>query len=106
MEILVQVEDMEDLARTKWRAIAVAVPGEAIERPERYPSSWREYPYCPATQKFSSEWARAGRTVALRVPSAVVPGEFNYLLNPEHEMFAKLKISPAEPFTFDSRIGR
>jgi RES domain-containing protein len=106
MEILVHVEDMEDLARIEWRAIAVAVPGEAIERPDRYPNSWRAYPYCPVTQKFGSTWARAGRTVALRVPSAVVPGEFNYLLNPEHEMFAKLKIASAEQFAFDSRIGR
>jgi RES domain-containing protein len=105
MEILVHVEDMEDLARLEWRAIAVAVPWDAIERPDRFPSSWRTYPYSPATQKFGSAWARAGRTVAIQVPSAVVPGEFNFLLNPEHEMFALLKIAPAEPFRFYSRIG-
>ena len=105
MEILVHVEDMEDLAQLEWRAIAVAVPRDAIERPDRFPGSWRKYPYTPATQRFGSAWARAGHTVALRVPSAVVPGEFNFLLNPEHEMFAQLKIAPAEPFRFDSRIG-
>jgi RES domain-containing protein len=106
MEILVHVEDMEDLAQLEWRAMAVTLPWEAIERPDRFPSSWGKYPYSPATQKFGSAWAHAGRTVALQVPSAVVPGEFNFLLNPEHEMFARLKIAPAEPFRFDSRIGR
>jgi len=105
MEILVHVEDMEDLARLEWRAMAVTVPWEAIERPGRFPGSWRTYPYSRATQKFGSAWARAGRTVALRVPSAVVPGEFNFLLNPKHEMFARLRIAPAEAFRFDSRIG-
>jgi RES domain-containing protein len=106
MEVLVHAEDMEDLAHIEWRAIAVTVPWDAIERPKRFPSSWRRYPYSPDTQKFGSAWTRAGRTVALRVPSAVVPGEFNCLLNPDHEKFAELKIATAEPFRFDSRIGR
>ncbi|MDB6167136.1 MAG: hypothetical protein JWQ83_2276, partial [Lacunisphaera sp.] len=40
----------------------------------------------------------------LRVPSVVVPGEFNYLLNPAHPKFAKIKVGKPETFSFDPRL--
>jgi RES domain-containing protein len=43
--------------------------------------------------------------VALRVPSVIVPGEFNYLLNPAHPQFASVKIGKSEPFLFDPRLA-
>jgi RES domain-containing protein len=44
--------------------------------------------------------------VALRVPSSVVLGEFNYLLNPAHPDFARITIARPESFDFDSRLRR
>jgi RES domain-containing protein len=105
MESLVHVEDIEDQGSVEWRVTAVILPGAAIERPKSYPGSWRVYPYGQSTQRFGSAWAHSHRSVALRVPSAVILGEFNYLLNPEHPDFAKLRISAAEPFRFDSRLA-
>jgi RES domain-containing protein len=106
MESLVHVEDIEDMGAVEWQATAVTLSGALIERPQRFPRSWRTYPYSTSTQKFGSEWARDLRSVALRVPSAVVPGESNYLLNPAHPDFTKVKIAPIEPFRFDPRIAR
>jgi RES domain-containing protein len=68
------------------------------------PENWRATPYGQETQAFGSEWAKAGRSVALRVPSAVVLGEFNYLLNPNHPDFRKIEIGAVALFDFDSRI--
>jgi RES domain-containing protein len=104
LEPLVHVEDMEDMAALEWRAIAVSLPADSVERPGRFPGSWRSYPYQSATQKFGSDWARSLRSVALRVPSAVVPGEFNTLLNPGHPAFARLKVASPVPFRFDPRL--
>jgi RES domain-containing protein len=104
MELLVHVEDSGDLASVEWLATEIIIPWFAIERPVRYPDSWRIYPYPEATQNFGSRWAQAGRSVALRVPSAVVPGEFNYLLNPAHADFRTLKRSRPEKFPFDPRL--
>jgi RES domain-containing protein len=42
----------------------------------------------------------------LKVPSAVVPGEYNFLLNPNHKYFQKVKILNIESFTFDERLFR
>ncbi len=50
-------------------------------------------------------WIRAQRSLALRVPSAVVPEEYNLLVNPVHPRFSELRIigSP-EPVVFDPRL--
>ena len=45
----------------------------------------------------------AGRSVVLRVPSAIVGGEFNHLLNPLHPDFSKLRIEGPERFQIDRR---
>ena len=104
MELLVHVEAIEDLAAVEWKATAIIIPAALIGRPVRFPRSWRTYPYSIATQRFASAWAGSKQSVALRVPSAVVPGEFNVLLIPEHPDFAKLKISAPIPFRFDPRL--
>ena len=55
---------------------------------------------------FGDEWIRASRTVALYVPSAAVPGEWNILLNPSHADFSKIKFRKPEMFEFDVRMFR
>lgn len=104
MESLVHVQSVADLAAVKWQLTAVVLPMAWIERPLQYPSDWDIYPYAQSTQHFGSKWARSRSTVALRVPSAVVNGEYNYVLNPEHPDFIKLDILPGVPFQFDARL--
>lgn len=53
-----------------------------------------------------SEWAQSLRSVALKVPSVVVDGDWNVLLNPKHPDFAKVKIGPTKPFLYDERMFR
>ena len=43
-------------------------------------------------------------SVILQAPSAIVPEEHNYLLNPAHKDFKKIKLIATEPFTFDPRL--
>lgn len=40
----------------------------------------------------------------LKVPSAVVKGDFNYLINPYHKLFKKIKIVDVTDFPFDKRM--
>ena len=68
------------------------------------PRNWRTTPAPVSLQRKGSAWVRAGRTVALEVPSAVVPDETNVLLNPTHRDFAKLVVHRAERFVFDPRL--
>jgi RES domain-containing protein len=59
-----------------------------------------------ALRRFGDDWVRAGRTVALYVPSAAIRGEWNVLLNPEHPDFRRIKIYTANPFEFDLPMFR
>ena len=106
IESLVHVQAAEDLAAVQWQLTALLLPSAWIERPRQYPAHWDLYPYSRSTQRFGSEWAHARSSVALQVPSAVVAGEFNYVLNPEHPDFSKIKILPGVRFQFDARLFR
>jgi RES domain-containing protein len=57
-------------------------------------------------RRFGDEWIRAGRTVALLVPSAAIRGEWNVLLNPAHAEFSRVTFQEPEPFEFDVRMFR
>jgi RES domain-containing protein len=74
-----------------------------LER-SRLPANWRSYPAPPELQLLGDEWIRAGDSPVLEVPSAVVPTESNYLLNPQHRAFARIRASRSQPFDFDLRL--
>jgi RES domain-containing protein len=56
--------------------------------------------------RFGDEWIHAKKTTALLVPSAVIRGEWNVLLNPVHADFSKIRLKNPEPFEFDLRMFR
>lgn len=58
----------------------------------------------PATQQHGDVWAESRRSLALRVPSVVLPASFNYLINPDHPDFSTDNITHLGPFEFDARI--
>lgn len=70
------------------------------------PKDWRVSPPPATTQQIGDAWVVASKSAALRVPSVIVPSEFNYVLNPTHPDFARLVIGPAQPFPFDARFAK
>jgi len=56
------------------------------------------------TQKMGDRFIDAMDFCVLKVPSAVVQGDFNYLLNPYHKDFGKIKIVEIKKFPFDKRV--
>jgi RES domain-containing protein len=88
LEVLVHVTTADLPA---FRITSAALPEEAIGRipPARLPPAWAAYPFGPASQAVGDAWLAAGDDVALRVPSALVPGD-NVLLNPLHPGFRRL----------------
>ncbi len=68
------------------------------------PPEWREQPPPPTTRQIGDAWVKSGRSAVLEVPSVVVPGESNYLLNPSHPDFQSIRIGQSQPFPFDARL--
>lgn len=58
------------------------------------------------TQEYGSKWLRENKTAVLKVPSAIIQPEFNYLLNPNHPDFKKIKFSEFSDFRFDTRLWK
>ena len=76
-----------------------------VVRVQDLPADWRRYPEPAELRDIGTRWAEAGDTVVLQVPSAVVPGEHNFLLNPRHPDFGRLVLGDPEPFEFDQRLA-
>jgi RES domain-containing protein len=57
-----------------------------------------------ATQQMGKRWLERGATAVLRVPSAVIPEDWNYVLNVKHPSFTRIRFEPSEPFHFDPRL--
>jgi RES domain-containing protein len=68
------------------------------------PAGWNLVPPGPASTHFGTAWARAVRSLVLRVPSALVPEESNAVLNPNHAEFAAVTMRMARPFSYDGRM--
>ena len=79
-------------------SLVETIPADAL------PEQWAVAPPTPSSQGVGDIWVREGRSAMLAVPSAILSGEPNYLLNPGHRDFKKIEIGPAEPFTFDPRL--
>lgn len=73
--------------------------------PANLPAGWRDEPPPPATKRLGDAWVKQARSAVLELPSVIIPGESNYLLNTLHPDFKTIIIGKAEDFSFDSRMG-
>lgn len=89
-------------------AVEVTIPDDCVETLEarHLPKLWRKIPGPKTLQAIGDKWLREGRSLALRVPSAVVPTESNVLVNPEHDDFKRIKIGTPSSFVFDPRLWK
>ena len=69
-----------------------------------WPRNWRASPAPARLREIGNAWIESSKSVALQVPSAVVPGESNFLINPRHPDFDRIKIGRALPFRYDPRL--
>lgn len=70
------------------------------------PKHWRSYPVPEALQDVGTAWVARASTAVLAVPSAVIPDERNYLLNPAHPHFKRVHLNKPEEFRFDLRMWK
>ena len=105
LEILVHCD--RDLVPEDLIAIEIRVPKsvsmESIE-PRALPRKWRSYPAPRSLQSQGNAWLDGGSACLLRVPSALIPSESNFLINPAHPDCRKLRVVRKTAFHFDDRL--
>jgi RES domain-containing protein len=107
LEMLVHVPAEEDLP-TDLVAIVADVPDDlGVEhvRIEELPPDWRRTPAPPTLADRGSAWLTAARTAVLAVPSAVIPAESNYILNPAHPEFRRIVVHRPQRLDLDPRLA-
>ncbi len=91
-----------------FKVVAIPVEfGEALVEavpPAGLPADWAEEPPPPSSMEIGDLWVREARSAVLEVPSVVIPTEANFLLNPAHADFKRVKIGKPVPFSFDGRL--
>ena len=105
LELLVHLQASQRLEA--YRSIRIDFADSLVEvlDPRRLPADWRRSPAPAALQRIGDRWAAEGRSAILRVPSALVPDESIFLVNPRHRHFARIRIGRPRPFRFDPRLG-
>jgi RES domain-containing protein len=58
------------------------------------------------TRKLGDAWLKSKTSVLARVPSAILPATFNYLLNPLHPDAKRIKIKASHQASYDPRLVR
>jgi len=90
----------------KYVAIPIEFDDDLVEAlPVRaLPADWTDEPPPVSTKTIGDGWVKEARSAILELPSVIIPGEKNYLLNPGHAGYKKIKVGKPKPFSFDPRL--
>ena len=105
LEMLAHLDSADLLGQYVFFDVTIEDSMVAVLDPSSLPKNWRAEPPPNKLRLLGDAWADAATSVALRVPSSIIPAESNYLLNPKHLDFAKLQIGKAVPFRYDARLA-
>ena len=92
---------------TDYEIIIIEIPDEIKIKElslNKLPADWMRFPHSSTTQDIGNQFIKDGINLVLKVPSAIVQGEYNYLVNPNHKDFKKIKIKSIDTFSFDERL--
>lgn len=106
LEVLAHVSTEED-AGEKRVFFTVDIDDKWMEEiaTTDLPRNWRSALNVGPCRRQRDAWLSRGHSVALRVPSALVAGEFNCILNPAHPHYRKATLwSAGKPLRMDSRL--
>jgi RES domain-containing protein len=93
-----------------FKIMVISAPGGSITEISNanLPENWNQtdnnaYELC---RKTGDDWAAENKSLILKVPSAIIKGEYNFLINVNHPEFKSVKLKHTEPFFFDPRLKK
>lgn len=103
LEVLVHTNAQEILK--EYALFEIELRSELVLLGANIPQNWREYPAPHSTATYGDKWLESKTSLGLKLPSVVVPRQWNYLLNVEHPDFADAVATVTElRFAFDPRL--
>jgi len=104
LELLVHLESYQVLQ--SYRAISAEFDERFCQwlDTEHLPPDWSGFPAAESTKSIGADWIQQRQSAVLAVPSVLIPIEMNFLINPQHPDFARLKIGEPGEFFYDQRL--
>ena len=102
VELMVNLDVDPDELPESYHLLSIEIPDPIKPRGVRMKSGWQERVAESRTK--GDAWLSGGDSAVLRVPSAIVPDSYNFLINPKHPDAARIKVQTSKPFVFDPRL--
>ncbi|MBO9592064.1 MAG: RES family NAD+ phosphorylase [Niabella sp.] len=106
LEVSVHLDLSEDLPTDRYY-VEIEIPDDLPIQEvliEELPEDWNAKPPIPATQIIGDDFVGYNEVAVLKVPSSIVPDEFNYLINPLHEDAKRIQVVRTKKMEFDQRF--
>ena len=110
---LAALETLAHFDEEEAPATLVAIPADIPEdvpitriKASELASNWRTTPPPESLAEIGTRWTVARSSLVLAVPSAIIPEDLNYLLNPLHPQFKRIRIGQPKSFSFDPRFWK
>jgi RES domain-containing protein len=104
LEVVMHLDITEDLPSDRI-LVHIDIPDDvSVYEFKKLPRNWNTFPYNSKTQEIFTKFVEENKHAVLKVPSAIVKDEHNYILNPLHINFHKIKVVKIQKFSFDSRL--
>ena len=102
LELCVHIDKEVNLK--EYRVFPVTFSVDMVKTVDSLPEGWNHDLILPAPMKIGDDWASENSFPVLKVPSVIVPSEYNYILNPQHPDFQDIQIGEVRPFEIDPRL--
>jgi len=106
LEVSVHLDLSEDLPNDRY-FVEIEIPDDITileVQLQDLPVSWDAKPPSSSTQTIGDDFVFYNEAAILKVPSSIIPQEFNYLLNPNHKDASRIKVLSKTKMKFDSRL--
>jgi len=108
LALLESVVHLSNIAVSSYCMICLSVPEDKIKAiaVKGLPANWYANPPVDILKNIGDEFIKENKFLALKIPSAIMPEENNYLLNPAHPDFKKVSIDYTRTIPIDERFLR
>jgi RES domain-containing protein len=104
LEVLVHLQPL--FTPPNFCLVQIEVPDDSILTLDikSLPDNWQDASSPAELKTLGNQFIKETKYLLMKVPSSVVPDEYNYLLNPRHPDIDKVKVLNTSPFSFDDRL--
>ena len=108
LEVSVHLDLAEDLPNDRFY-VEIEIPDDILIQEvkiEDLPVDWNSKPPTITTQIIGDDFVFENGAAILKVPSSIVPQEYNFLINPNHPDSKKIKVISKTAMAFDLRLKK